>query len=104
MYDKARSTKLDLRTSVVPAGKQEFCVSLEFCDLIGNRPGVANGPSCHCMERSFLKLKLMEEIEKWGGAGERERCVCGGGGGTGHCLIPSIMPCPNQLPPCKPVI
>lgn len=89
---------------MVLIGKQEFCVSLEFYDLIGNRPGVAKVPSCPCMERSFLKLKLMEEIEKWGGAGERERCVCVGRGGTGHCLNPYIMPCPNQLPRCKPVI
>lgn len=64
MCDKARPTKLDLRTSMSPFGKQEFYVLWEFYDLVENRPGVASGHSFHFMKRSFLKLKPIQEIEK----------------------------------------
>ena len=61
-----------------PLGKQVFCDSLEFYNLMGNR--LANGHPCHWVERSFPKLKPMREMEK---LRERERdrgvrgvCVC----------------------------
>lgn len=45
--DKATPKEIDLRTFMGSLGKQEFCVSLEFYDLVESRPGVASGHPCY---------------------------------------------------------